>query len=142
MNNFLSLNPANGKKIFFASDFHLGSYEHEKDKREEKVVAWLKSIENQASAIFLLGDIFDFWYEYKHVVPKGHIRFLGQLMHMIDAGVNVYFFTGNHDKWFFDYFPKEFNIPVYEKPLHLKSDKHDFLIAHGDGLGPGDETYK
>jgi UDP-2,3-diacylglucosamine hydrolase len=134
--------PAN-KKIYFASDFHLGVPDHETSlKREKLIVEWLESVRHDAHSIYLLGDLFDFWFEYRHSVPKGYIRFLGKLAELRDAGIPIYFFTGNHDMWMFDYFPKELDIPIYREPLILNSSKHKILIGHGDGLGPGDTTYK
>ncbi|MTI32306.1 UDP-2,3-diacylglucosamine diphosphatase [Cytophagales bacterium RKSG123] len=132
-----------GKKIYFASDFHLGT-PNSKDslKRERKIIKWLNSIEDNAQAIFLLGDIFDFWYEYKRAIPKGFIRFQGKLAELTDKGIPVILFTGNHDMWMYDYFPKELNIPVYKDPLVIKINNKTFLLGHGDGLGPGDKTYK
>jgi UDP-2,3-diacylglucosamine hydrolase len=131
------------KKIFFASDFHLGVPNHEASvARERKIIAWLDSIKNEAHAIYLLGDIFDFWFEYKHAIPKGHIRLQGKLAELRDAGIPIVFFTGNHDMWMFDYFPKELGIPVYRDPLVLEVGSQRLLIGHGDGLGPGDHTYK
>lgn len=132
-----------GKKIYFASDFHLGAPNIESSvKREQKVIRWLESIRKDAHTIFLLGDLFDFWFEYKHAIPKGFIRFQGKLAELVDEGINIIFFTGNHDMWMFDYFPKELSIPVYKEPRTLKINKKDFLIGHGDGLGPGDFNYK
>lgn len=134
--------PSN-KKIYFASDFHLGVPDHETSlAREKKIVAWLDIIKHDAHAIFLLGDIFDFWFEYKHAVPKGFIRFQGKLAELRDRGIPVYFFTGNHDMWMFDYFSKELGIVIYREPLELNIGQHKLLIGHGDGLGPGDATYK
>lgn len=132
-----------GKKIFFASDFHLGvpSYEKSLD-REKKIVRWLDSIKDQAFAVFLVGDIFDFWFEYKHAIPKGYVRFQGKIAEFTDAGIPVYFFTGNHDMWMFDYFTKELNVPVFRKPQRFKVGEHWFYVGHGDGLGPKDYTYK
>jgi UDP-2,3-diacylglucosamine hydrolase len=133
----------NGKKIFFASDFHLGVPNAEESLKREKIIAkWLDSIKNEAHSIYLLGDIFDFWFEYKYTIPKGYIRLLGKLAELRDAGIPIFFFTGNHDMWMFDYFPNELGIPVYREPQILQAGKHKLLIGHGDGLGPGDHTYK
>lgn len=133
------------KKIYFASDFHLGlsvfSRQHEIE-REKKVIRWLDSIENDAQAIFLVGDIFDFWFEYTHTIPKGFVRFLGKIANLIDNGIPVYFFTGNHDLWMFEYLQQELGAVVFKKPIELQIDKSNFLIGHGDGLGPGDTFYK
>jgi UDP-2,3-diacylglucosamine hydrolase len=133
----------NGKKIFFASDFHLGVPNHEESlQREKRIVQWLESIKHEAHSIYLLGDIFDFWFEYTYTIPKGYIRLLGKLAELRDAGIPIIFFTGNHDMWMFDYFPKELGIPVYRDPLLLQVGNHKILVGHGDGLGPGDHTYK
>jgi UDP-2,3-diacylglucosamine hydrolase len=134
--------PAN-KKIFFASDFHLGVPDYETSlKREKLIVEWLESIRHEAHSIYLLGDLFDFWFEYRHSIPKGYTRFLGKLAELRDEGIPIYFFTGNHDMWMFDYFPNEFSIPVYREPLILQGSSQKILIGHGDGLGPGDNFYK
>ena len=102
------------KKIFFASDQHFGAPTLEGSKLREKVfLNWLNEIEKEASALFLLGDLFDFWFEYKHVVPKGFVRVLGKLAHFVDSGIQVHFFVGNHDLWMRDYFETEFGIAVY-----------------------------
>jgi UDP-2,3-diacylglucosamine hydrolase len=131
------------KKIFFASDFHLGVPTPEASlARERKIVAWLDSIKGDAHTIFLLGDIFDFWFEYRHAIPKGFIRLQGKLAELRDAGIPVIFFTGNHDMWMFDYFPRELGIPIYRDPQVLEVGDQKLLIGHGDGLGPGDHTYK
>ncbi|MDN5212385.1 UDP-2,3-diacylglucosamine diphosphatase [Fulvivirgaceae bacterium BMA12] len=134
--------PSN-KKVYFASDFHLGAGSREQQlTTERKVVSWLDAIKQDASAIYLLGDMFDFWFEYKQAIPKGFIRFQGKLAEISDAGIPITFFTGNHDMWLFDYFPKELNIPVIREPQSFRiNDKH-FFIGHGDGLGPGDFVYK
>ncbi|WP_226390449.1 UDP-2,3-diacylglucosamine diphosphatase [Penaeicola halotolerans] len=132
-----------GKKIYFASDFHLGAPNaSESLEREHRIIRWLDQVSNDAEAIFLVGDIFDFWFEYKRAIPKGFIRFLGKISQLKDAGIKIYFFTGNHDLWMFDYFPKELGIPVYKEPITLEVNKAKFLIGHGDGLGPGDNFYK
>lgn len=131
------------KKIFFASDFHLGVPDAASSLvREKKIIAWLDTIRDEAHAIYLLGDIFDFWFEYKRVVPKGFIRFQAKLLELRDAGIPIVFFTGNHDMWMFDYFPKEFGIPVYRDPQVFQVGAQKLLIGHGDGLGPGDRFYK
>lgn len=132
-----------GKKVYFASDFHLGAPDkHSSLQREKKIVKWMESISDDAHSIFLLGDIFDFWFEYKKAVPKGFIRFQGKVAELSDRGINIVFFRGNHDMWMFDYFPKELNIPVHSDPQQLIINGKEFLIGHGDGLGPGDYNYK
>ncbi len=133
------------KKVYFASDFHLGLSaftRQEEIEREKKVVRWLSSIEKDAQAIFLVGDIYDFWFEYNHVVPKGYVRFLGKIANLIDNGIPVHFFTGNHDLWMFEYLPRELGVEVYKKPIELQINECSFLVGHGDGLGPGDTFYK
>lgn len=131
------------KKIFFASDFHLGVPDHASSlQREKQIVQWLDSIKDEAHSIYLLGDIFDFWFEYRYTVPKGFIRLLGKLAELRDAGIPIFFFTGNHDMWMFDYLPSELGIPVYREPRVLLVGDQKLLIGHGDGLGPGDATYK
>ncbi|MDF2157167.1 UDP-2,3-diacylglucosamine diphosphatase [Algoriphagus sp. CAU 1675] len=133
----------NGKKLFFASDFHLGAPSEEASKtREQKIVRWLDQIKDQAAAIFLVGDIFDFWFEYKEVIPKGFIPFISKIHQLREAGVPVLFFTGNHDLWMKDYFTKELGIPVYHNPIELIVEGKKILVGHGDGLGPGDKSYK
>jgi UDP-2,3-diacylglucosamine hydrolase len=131
------------KKIYFASDQHFGAPTAEKSKvREQKFVQWLDRIKEDAEVIFLLGDLFDFWFEYKTVVPKGFVRVLGKLAEIRDSGIPIHFFVGNHDLWMEDYFQKELNIPVYHEPKEFTFGNTTFLIGHGDGLGPGDYGYK
>ena len=131
------------KKIYFASDQHFGAPTVEQSKiREQKFVSWLDAIKTDAEIIFLLGDLFDFWFEYKKVVPKGFIRVLGKLAELRDSGIQIYFFVGNHDLWMKDYFETELNIPTYHKPQEFTFNNKLFLIGHGDGLGPGDKGYK
>ena len=132
-----------GKKIYFASDNHLGAPTKEQSfPREKKFVAWLDEIKQDAAAIFLLGDLFDFWFEYKTVVPKGFTRTLGKLAEISDSGIPVYYFVGNHDLWMNGYFEEELNIPVYHKPKEFTFNDKTFFIGHGDGLGPGDKGFK
>lgn len=134
--------PSN-KKIFFASDFHLGVPDYDQSLvREKKIVRWLDSVKHEAHSIYLMGDIFDFWFEYKHAIPKGFIRLQGKLAELTDNGIPVIFFTGNHDMWMFDYFTKELNIPIHRNPIELEINSQKLLIGHGDGLGPGDSSYK
>ncbi|UNY99914.1 UDP-2,3-diacylglucosamine diphosphatase [Zhouia spongiae] len=137
------MNIPEGKKIYFASDNHLGAPTKELSlPREKKFVQWLDEIKQDAAAVFLLGDLFDFWFEYKTVVPKGFTRTLGKLAEITDSGIPVYFFVGNHDLWVDGYFEEELNIPVYHKPQEFTFNGKSFLIGHGDGLGPGDIGYK
>jgi UDP-2,3-diacylglucosamine hydrolase len=131
------------KKIYFASDQHLGAPTPQFSfPREKKFVAWLNEIKGDAEAIFLLGDLFDFWFEYKTVVPKGFVRVLGKLAEIRDSGIPIYFFVGNHDLWMNDYFETELNIPVYHDLKEFEFNNKKFLIGHGDGKGPGDLGYK
>lgn len=131
------------KKVYFASDQHFGAPTAELSfPREQKFVAWLDEIKQDADTLFLLGDLFDFWFEYKTVVPKGFVRVLGKLAELRDSGIHIYFFVGNHDLWMYDYFEKELKIPVFHKPKHFTINGKEFFIGHGDGLGPGDVGYK
>ena len=134
---------SSNKKIYFASDQHFGAPTAELSfPREQKFVAWLDEAKKDASAIFLLGDLFDFWFEYKTVVPMGFVRVLGKLAESKDSGIPIYFFVGNHDLWMHDYFQKELNIPVYHDNKEFTFSGKSFLIGHGDGKGPGDKGYK
>lgn len=160
------------KKIYFASDQHFGAPTPELSKpREAKFLAWLDEIKLDAQVLFLMGDLFDFWHEWKYVVPKGYVRILGKLAELKDNGIDIYFFVGNHDLWMKDYLEEEIGIPVFfEKqyyeiamtnvqkdtsnnigdnicPLKTNLSANEisgknFLLAHGDGLGPGDKGYK
>lgn len=132
-----------GKKVYFSSDNHLGAPTQELSRpREKKFVQWLDEVKEDAAAVFLLGDLFDFWFEYKHVVPKGFVRVLGKLAEIRDSGIPIYFFVGNHDLWMNSYFEDELNIPVFHQPKEFIFNNKTFLIGHGDGLGPGDKGYK
>lgn len=134
--------PAN-KKVYFASDMHLGLYPYDKSAQREKlIVQWLDEIKGSAGALFLVGDIFDFWYEYRMVVSKGFVRFLGKLCEFTDAGIPVYVFTGNHDVWMFNYLQSEIGATVFYKPEEFKINNTLFYVGHGDGVGPGDASYK
>ena len=131
------------KKIYFLSDFHLGAPDHSTSLvREKKIVSFLEEIKKDAAVIFIVGDMFDFWYEYRKVVPKGFVRLLGKLAELTDGGIQIHFFVGNHDMWMTDYFQRELNIPVYFEPTAFEFNNKKFLIGHGDGLGPGDHGYK
>jgi UDP-2,3-diacylglucosamine hydrolase len=131
------------KKIYFASDFHLGAPNHDESLvREKLVVEWLEKCRKDAAEIYLVGDLFDFWFEYKHAVPRGHVRLLGKLAEITDSGIPVHVFTGNHDMWIFDYLPKETGVQLYRKPIQRNWNGVKFFIGHGDGLGPGDHGYK
>ena len=130
-------------KIYFASDLHLGVPNKEKSLEREKLfVQWLNEIKSDAEAIYLLGDIFDFWFEYKKAVPKGYVRLLGKLAEISDSGIPIHIFTGNHDMWLFDYLEDEINAQIYREPIEVSLKGKSFFIGHGDGLGPGDNGYK
>ena len=132
-----------GKKVYFLSDFHLGApNEIESRKREDRLVRFLQYARQDAGVVFIVGDIFDFWFEYKTVVPKGFVRLLGTLAQMSDEGIQLHIFTGNHDLWMQDYLTKELNATVYFEPQQFNIHNKQFLIGHGDGLGPGDNGYK
>jgi len=134
---------AAGTKSYFASDIHLGAggYTNSRE-RESRFVRWLDMIRTDASELFLMGDIFDFWFEYKTVVPKGYIRLLGKLAELSDAGIKLYLFKGNHDMWMFDYFEKELNATIITNELVIERSGKKLFLHHGDGLGPGDNFYK
>lgn len=130
-------------KTYFASDFHLGiDARHTSAERERKLVRWLEFIRSDAEAIYLVGDLFDFWFEYRTVIPKGFTRLFGKLAELRDAGIPIYFFTGNHDMWMFRYLQDELGIPIIREPILREIHGKTFLIGHGDGLGPGDYGYK
>jgi UDP-2,3-diacylglucosamine hydrolase len=134
---------AAGKKIYFASDFHLGIPDKATSmERERRLCQWLTAVSKDAAIIYLVGDLFDTWFEYQHVVPKGYTRFLGKLAELTDAGLTIEAFTGNHDLWMSGYFEQELNIPVHKGPITRSYNDRQFFIAHGDGLGPGDHGYK
>ena len=134
---------ATDKKIYFLSDFHLGApNDVESRKREDRLVRFLQDARKDAGVIFIVGDIFDFWFEYKTVVPKGFVRILGTLAQMADEGIQLHIFTGNHDLWMQDYLSKELNAKLYFEPQQFTIHHKQFLIGHGDGLGPGDNGYK
>jgi len=132
-----------GKEVFFISDAHLGFPSLSRSlPREKMLVRWLREIKPRTQALFLVGDMFDFWYEYKRVVPRGFTRFLGEVACFTDEGIPVHFFTGNHDLWTTDYLEKETGMIIHREPLRTRIGHHRFLIAHGDGLGPGERGYK
>lgn len=131
------------KKTYFLSDLHLGISGADTTRvREQKLVQWLEQIAPSAERIYLVGDLFDFWHEYRTVVPKGYVRFLGTLARLRDQGIDIQVFTGNHDLWMSDYFQEELGIQVHFKPIQIRLGNHDFFIGHGDGLGPADVGYK
>ena len=132
-----------GKKVYFASDNHLGAPTMKESRvRELKFVRWLDTVKKDAGVIFLMGDLFDFWFEYKTVIPKGFTRTLGKLAELSDAGIHIHYFVGNHDLWMNGYFEEELNIPVYHKPQQYTINGTSFFIGHGDGLGPDDKGFK
>lgn len=132
-----------GKKIYFASDFHLGAPEGKiSSEREKRIIDWLQSVQSDAHEIYLVGDLFDFWFEYKYAIPKGFVRLQGKIAEIADKGIPVYFFTGNHDMWMFDYFEKELGVTIYRDSIRREINNKRFFIGHGDGLGPGDKGYK
>lgn len=130
-------------KVYFASDFHLGTPSFEESrKRENRIIRWLDFIKKDATALYLMGDIFDFWFEYKTVVPKGYIRFLGKLAELSDAGIQITLFKGNHDMWMYDYLERELNVTIVSNELILNIQGTSCFLHHGDGLGKGDFKYK
>lgn len=131
------------KSIYFASDFHLGLDMpfQTSAEREILIVAWMTSIQEDCEALYLLGDIFDYWFEYASYIPE-YPLFFKKIKDFKDKGISVYFFTGNHDVWMYSYFQKEFDIPVYSEALAITLKGKKFFLAHGDGLGPGDHMYK
>jgi UDP-2,3-diacylglucosamine hydrolase len=131
------------KKIYFASDAHLGAPTIPDHRaHEQQLVDWLDTIKDDAREVYLMGDIFDFWFEYRHVIPRGHTRFLGKLCELTDNGIAVHFFTGNHDIWVFDYLPDETGVIVHKKPYCPTIDGKRFFLAHGDGLTQYEKSYK
>lgn len=131
------------KQIYFASDLHLGAPNHaESLKRERLFCNWLDKISSDAQVLYIVGDLFDFWFEYKHAVPKGFVRILGKLAEMSDSGIKLYFFPGNHDLWVREYLSEEIGFEVCHEPVIHSWNSHRFYIGHGDGLGPGDNGYK
>ena len=129
--------------IYFASDLHLGAPDREQSLiREKHFVRWLDDIEPHVAELFLLGDVFDFWFEYKRAVPKGFVRLLGKLAHLSDQGVKIHLFSGNHDLWYDDYLKLEIGAQIYKEPIIREFFGKKFYLAHGDGLGPGDYGYK
>lgn len=130
-------------KIYFASDFHLGQTGRlSTEDREKLIVKWMEGIFDDAAELYLVGDLFDFWFEYKSVVPKGFVRFLGCLASWVDSGKTLHIFSGNHDMWMRDYLEKELGVQIWHQPVRRKLLGKEFLIGHGDGLGPGDHGYK
>ena len=133
----------NGKKLYFISDLHLGAPNWKESlDREKRVLDWLDEIQKSAHSIFFLGDVFDFWVEYRKVIPKGFVRFLGRLATLADRGIHLHFFHGNHDMWMNGYLEKELNAQVYPNLLKIQFGDLKILTGHGDGFGPGDPKYK
>jgi UDP-2,3-diacylglucosamine hydrolase len=131
------------KKIYFASDFHLGVPTHDKSlEREKRIVRWLDEVKHDAQEIYLMGDLFDFWFEYKYVAPKGFVRLLGKIAELADSGIPIILFTGNHDMWMFNYLSKELGVTIHREPIVREYGGKKFMLGHGDGLGPGDKGYK
>lgn len=139
----IELNLKAGKKIYFASDQHLGAPDESVSRiREIRFINWLDEIKKDCQYLFLVGDLFDFWFEYRQVVPRGFVRTLGKLAELSDAGIKIFFWTGNHDLWMRDYLEKEINATVFKDRMAFEINRKRFFIAHGDGLGPGDIGYK
>jgi len=137
------LSLAEGKKIYFASDFHLGVPAGAPSReREKRIVRWLDGIKADAEEVFIVGDLFDFWFEYKRAIPRGFVRVQAKLAELSDSGIKVHLFTGNHDMWIFDYLPEELGLSLYRAPISRTWTNKKFFIGHGDGLGPGDYGYK
>lgn len=131
------------KRIYFVSDAHLGVPDYTSSlEREKLLISWLEQVRQDADEIYLLGDIFDFWFEYKSVVPKGFVRLLGKIAEICDSGIPVHYFTGNHDMWIFSYFERELGVIMHRSPQEREIGGKLFYIAHGDGLGPADYGYK
>jgi len=144
LNDIIHIKPEGSKKkIYFSSDHHFGVPDRlSSRKREDLFVEWLDMAAKDAAAIFIMGDLFDFWYEYKTVVQKGYVRLFGKLAEITDAGIPIHFFRGNHDIWAFDYLQSEIGIQLHRRERILEFEGQRFFLAHGDGLGPGDHAYK
>ncbi|MCO5233165.1 MAG: UDP-2,3-diacylglucosamine diphosphatase [Chitinophagales bacterium] len=141
--NSINLHLPTNKKAYFASDFHLGAnYSGKSIERERIIIQWLASIREDTGVLFLVGDLFDFWFEYKYVIPKGYTRFLAELSKFTDNGIPIFVFTGNHDIWMFDYLNEELGVKILREPHIFYINNHPFFIGHGDGLGPGDKKFK
>ena len=132
-----------GTKTYFLSDFHLGAkYIDNPRKQEQRIVSFLESIRNDAKEIYLLGDILDYWFEYRYVVPKGYVRFFGKIAELADSGIKIYWFIGNHDIWIFDYLPSELGVEIVDGSQIKQIDGKTFFIAHGDGLGDESRLFR
>ena len=131
------------QNIYFASDLHLGMQPAEESLRRERLfIEWLEEIRRDARELWLLGDVFDYWFEYRKVVPRGFTRFLGTLASLSDDGIEIHLIPGNHDIWVFDYLPSEISLKVHRKNIRREWNKHTFFLGHGDGLHRGDHSYK
>lgn len=131
------------KKIYFASDLHLGAPNAETSLQREKLfVAWLDMIKADCQILYLMGDVFDFWFEYKKAVPKGFVRILGKLAELADQGIEIHYFVGNHDMWMRNYFKEIFAKEIHYEPIIRNIAGKTYFLGHGDGLGPGDRGYK
>lgn len=131
------------QQVLFLSDFHLGIPNYDKSlERELKICSLLDQFKDSISDIYFVGDVFDFWFEYNTVIPKGYYRFFGKLAELADKGIQLHFFKGNHDMWMRDFFIKEFKAKIYSEPISITIQSKKFLLGHGDGLGPGDHKYK
>ena len=132
-----------GTKTYFLSDLHLGAkYIDNPRKQEQRIVSFLESIRNDAKEIYLLGDILDYWFEYRYVVPKGYVRFFGKIAELADSGIKIYWFIGNHDIWIFDYLPSELGVEIVDGSQIKQIDGKTFFIAHGDGLGDESRSFR
>ena len=132
-----------GTKTYFLSDFHLGAkYIDNPRKQEQRIVSFLESIRNDAKEIYLLGDILDYWFEYRYVVPKGYVRFFGKIAELADSGIKINWFIGNHDIWIFDYLPSELGVEIVDGSQIKQIDGKTFFIAHGDGLGDESRSFR
>ena len=132
-----------GTKTYFLSDFHLGAkYIDNPRKQEQRIVSFLESIRNDAKEIYLLGDILDYWFEYRYVVPKGYVRFFGKIAELADSGIKIYWFIGNHDIWIFDYLPSELGVEIVDGSQIKQINGKTVFIAHGDGLGDESRSFR
>lgn len=131
------------KKVYFLSDAHLGSWAIDHSRMQERrLVRFLDAIKPTAKAVYMLGDMFDFWYEWRYVVPKGYTRFLGKLSEMTDMGIEIHFFTGNHDIWAFSYLHDECGVTLHHEPMTMEILGKVFYLAHGDGLGDPSKNFR
>lgn len=129
-------------KTYFISDLHLGAQYLDTRQCEQRVIRWLDTIKHDAARLILVGDILDYWFEYRHVVPRGYVRFLGKLAELSDSGVEIHWFTGNHDIWIFDYLPTEIGVIVHRTHTTMDIDGHTFFIAHGDDVGERKRSFR